>query len=314
MSKLNLVVLLVLIILVAGTAVLTNTYETKLVGQKRDFEGKVAGLESQLSELQDQFTTLSSQQEKTSLSIKELQNREVVKQKSQDELLTAAVARVAPVVVSIVVSKDVPQLEVVYVNPFGDDPFFKNFDIRIPVYQQKGSQRQKVGAATGFLVTSDGYILTNKHVVADESANYTVLLANGQQKEAKVVYKDLTQDIAIIKIEGGGYGTASLGNSDSLQLGQTVAAIGNALGEYNNSVSVGIISGIDRTIEASGVRLEHVIQTDAAINPGNSGGPLLDLNGRVVGINVATVIGANSVGFSLPVNMVKGIVKTAIGR
>lgn len=282
------------------------------------FEEKVLSLQERVDELEQRLQTLSGEQQQNAISIKELEARQVVKQKSQDELLTAAVARVAPAVVSIVVSKDVPKLEIVYKNPFGDDPFFKNFDIRIPVYQQKGVERQRVGAGTGFLIDSQGYILTNRHVVTDDAADYTVLLSDGKQKPAKVVYKDPQHDVAIIKIEGAGFAQASLGNSDGLQLGQTVAAIGNALGQYNNSVSVGIISGLNRTIEASGggttVRLTNVIQTDAAINPGNSGGPLLDLNAKVVGVNVATVIGSNSISFAIPINTVKGIIKSVLGR
>ncbi len=307
--------ILIVIALAVGTTLTLRSSQKAQEASQLAFAEKVAGLETQIEELQGKIEALSGEQEKTVLSLQELKNREVVKQKSQDELLTAAVAKVAPAVVSVVVSKDVPKLEVVYKNPFGDDPFFKNFNIRIPVYQQKGVERKQVGAGTGFLITSDGYLLTNKHVVADTTASYTVLLTDGSQKEAQVVYRDNSHDIAILKIAGGGLSTAAtFGNSDALKLGQTVVAIGNALGEYNNSVSVGIISGLGRNIEASGVKLNDVIQTDAAINPGNSGGPLLDLGGRVVGVNVATVVGASSISFAIPINVVKGIIKTAIGK
>ncbi len=228
-----------------------------------------------------------------------------------DELLTTAVAKVAPAVVSIVISKDVPLLEIDYVNPFGDDPFFHDFGIRIPVYRQKGVTEKKVGAGTGFIINPDGYIVTNRHVVADPQAKYTVLLSDGQQKQARVVYVDAQWDIAILKIDGDNYPYVALGDSDQLKLGQTVLAIGNALGEYNNSVSVGIISGLNRTIEAAGngqiEKLSGVIQTDAAINPGNSGGPLVDLKGEVVGVNVATVRGSENIGFAIPINIVKQI-------
>lgn len=271
-------------------------------------------LSEKIANLEKIIETLTSNQEEDAAALKELENRQVVRQQSQDDLLTAAVAKAAPAVVSIVISKDVPKLEVVYQNPFGNDPFFKDFGFQVPVYRQKGVEHQKVGAGSGFLITSDGYILTNKHVVADEQADYTALLANGKQLPAKVIYKDPDNDIAIIKIDGAGYGTVSLGDSVSLKLGQSVVAIGNALGEYNNSASVGIISGLDRTIEASGERLTGVIQTDAAINPGNSGGPLLDLNGRAIGVNVATVLGSSNISFSIPINVVKGIVKKAIDR
>ncbi len=101
----------------------------------------------------------------------EVVRREVIREKSQEELLTAAVAKIAPSVVSIIVSKDVPKMEVTYVNPFGDDPYFKDFGIRIPVYQEQGVERQNVAAGTGFLIRSNGYILTNKHVAEDTASN-----------------------------------------------------------------------------------------------------------------------------------------------
>jgi S1-C subfamily serine protease len=138
-------------------------------------------------------------------------------------------------------------------------------------------------------------------------------LSSGEKKVARVVYRDPTTDIAILKVDGTGYTTIALGDSSDIKLGQTVAAIGNALGEYNNSVSVGIISGLDRTIKASDSAgnietLTGVIQTDAAINKGNSGGPLLDLDGKAIGINTAVSQGANSIGFAIPITAVKTIV------
>lgn len=240
-----------------------------------------------------------------------------MKQKSQDELLISAVARVTSGVVSIVVSKDVPLLEVSYQNPFGDDLYFKNFKFQVPVYRQRGFERKKVGAGTGFIVTRDGYIITNKHVVEDKLAQYMILLFDGNQKEAKLIYKDQSNDIAILKVEGTNYSPISLGDSSSLKLGQTVVAIGNALGNYNNSVSVGIVSGLNRNIEARNEngaveQLNGIIQTDATINPGNSGGPLLNLNGEAVGINVATFIGSNNISFSIPINVVKSMVNNII--
>ena len=245
----------------------------------------------------------------------EIIRREVIKQESQEELLTKAVSRVAPAVVSIVVTKDVPLLEVVYENPFGDDPFFRDFGFRIPRYRQKGTTKKKVGAGTGFIIDAKGYIITNRHVINEDGACYTVLLTSGEQKLAKVLYIDNEIDIAILKIEGNNFLSTVLGDSDSLKLGQSVFAIGNALGEYNNSVSVGIISGLNREIEAFGEsgteKLKGVIQTDAAINPGNSGGPLVTLNGEVIGINVA-MAHAENIGFSIPINIVKNIINSQI--
>lgn len=271
-----------------------------------------------IAELEQKLDKAIEQEQIDFLTLKELENRKQVVQKSQDELLTAAVAKAAPGVVSIVISKDVPLLEVSYRNPFGDDPYFKNFKFQVPVYRQKGVERKKVGAGTGFLIARNGYILTNKHVVDDDSAQYMVLLSDGSQKEASLVYKDANSDIAILKISGAGYSPISLGDSSSLKLGQTVVAIGNALGSYNNSVSVGIVSGLNRDIETRGgsgspEQLKGIIQTDAAINLGNSGGPLLNLNGEAVGINVATVIGSNNISFSIPVNVVKDMIKKVIG-
>ncbi len=248
--------------------------------------------------------------------LKTLAGRKPSTSPSSDELLTTAVNKVAPAVVSIVVSKDVPKLEVVYENPFGDDPFFRNVGIRIPRYQQKGTEVKKVGAGTGFLFRADGYIVTNNHVVADTAATYTVLLNDGTQKPAQVLHRDSKLDIAVVKMEGNSYPAVVLGDSSNLKLGQSVFAIGNALGEYSNSVSRGIISGLDRTVTASGPSgteiLEGVLQTDAAINPGNSGGPLVDLNGVVVGLNVATVRGSNNISFSIPINRVKSIIDQVV--
>jgi serine protease Do len=267
-----------------------------------------------IAALEQEVKTLAER--KPEIIKQEVIKKEVVQEKSQEELLTAAVAKVAPSVVSIVVSKDVPKLEVVYENPFGNDPFFQNFNIRIPQFRQKGTEFKKVGAGTGFLINSNGSIITNRHVVADEEATYTVLLSNGSQKVAAVIYRDPKVDFAVLKIEGKDYPYANLGDSGELKLGQSVFAIGNALGEYSNSVSVGVISGLNRTVEASGSfgqeTLSGVLQTDAAINPGNSGGPLADLHGKVIGINVATVIGSHNISFSIPVNMIQSILKKVI--
>jgi len=309
--------LVVTIFMLVAAVAITSEVGTKKA--ERALSGRLQPFQQELRDLQGKITDLATLQQKTEADLKEVQNRQVVRQKSQDELLTAAVSRVAPKVVSIVISRDVPLLEVSYENPFGNDPFFQDIGIRVPVYRQKGVEKQKVGAGTGFLITSDGYILTNRHVVSDDASDYTVLLADGKQKSAKVVYRDEGQDIAIVKIDGTGYGTVSFGDSGSLRLGQTVAAIGNALGEYGNTVSVGIISGLDRTLQAAGAdgqseEIRGAIQTDAAINPGNSGGPLLDLSGQVVGVNVATVLGSSNISFSIPTNVVKSIIKNVLGK
>lgn len=178
------------------------------------------------------------------------------------------------------------------------------------------------GGGTGFIVSEDGLILTNKHVVLDEKAKYTVFTSDGEEFSAEVLARDPLQDLAIIKInqEDKLFPVLELGDSDDLNPGQTVIAIGNALAEFKNTVSVGVISGLGRTITASGgtfvETLENVIQTDAAINRGNSGGPLLNLEGKVIGMNTAMAVQAQSIGFAIPINKAKRAIEQiqTIGR
>ena len=309
----------VVMIIALNTGVLAALYFGSSQKQEKAFDAKITALQKQVSGLQDKLEIVSGQKVAVAPPVAEVSQREVIREKSQDQQLTEAVAKTAPAVVSIVISKDVPQLEVTYQNPFGNDPFYQDFGIQVPVYRQKGTVRQKVGAGTGFLITSDGYILTNRHVVADTQASYTVLLSDGRQLDAQVVYRDANQDAAVVKINAKNLPTVSLGDSSGLQLGQAVIAIGNALGEYNNSVSTGIVSGLNRKIEAATAdgsleAINGVIQTDAAINPGNSGGPLLSLDGKVIGVNVATVTGSSNISFSIPINFVKSIIKSVTGK
>lgn len=315
---------IILLVAVGASSITAFVWREQKDAELETLKGQVIALEQKLQRqikgVQDQVTTDSASENPPSPVITtptpvpqaEAERREVVRAASQDELLTEAVAKVTPAVVSIVITKDVPQLEVVYENPFGDDPFFRDFGVTIPRYRQKGTIKQKVGGGTGFLVSKNGYIVTNRHVVADDSASYTALLSKGQQKDIQVIYKDAIHDLAILKIDGNDYPSITLGDSDNLKLGQTVIAIGNALAEYNNSVSVGILSGLNRTIEASGEKLFGVLQTDAAINPGNSGGPLVSLDGKVIGVNVATIVGASSISFSIPINEVKRIMDKTV--
>jgi len=236
-------------------------------------------------------------------------------QTSQEEKIIQAVKSVSPAVVSIIISKDVPIMEQRFVNPFGDieQLFGQPFGFSIPEYYQKGTEKKEVGGGTGFIVSEDGMILTNKHVVSDEKAEYTVFTNDGKKFLAKVLARDQVQDIAIIQVVQGEnikFPTVQLGDSENLQIGQSVIAIGNALGEFKNTVSVGVVSGLGRTITASGgdevaETLEGIIQTDAAINRGNSGGPLLNLKGDVIGMNTAVVSDAQSLGFTIPINKAK---------
>jgi len=238
--------------------------------------------------------------------------------KSTEEQIVSVVEKVSPAVVSIIITKDLPVLEEYYqeYNPFGDDEFLRRFfgddffSFKIPRYRQKGTEKKEIGGGTGFIISSDGLILTNKHVVADEKAEYTVLLNEGEKVSAQVLARDPVQDIALLKIDKTNLPTVKLGDSDKLKIGQTVIAIGNALGEFRNTVSVGVISGLRRSITAGNQfgqseYLPEVIQTDAAINQGNSGGPLLNLRGEAIGINVAMAQGAENIGFALPINRVK---------
>ncbi|MCX6760105.1 MAG: trypsin-like peptidase domain-containing protein [Candidatus Nealsonbacteria bacterium] len=233
-------------------------------------------------------------------------------QTNEEAKTIQSIKDVSPAVVSIIISKDVPVFEQ-YMQQFQQiDPFFGPFQFQIPQQRQKGTEKQEVGGGTGFIVTSDGIILTNKHVVSDDTAEYTVYTNTGKKYPAKVLALDPVQDLAVIKIEpesGATFPTVKLGNSDEIQLGQSVIAIGNALGEFRNTVSSGVVSGLSRTINASGgstsETLEDVIQIDAAINPGNSGGPLINLNGEVIGINTAMVQQAQSIGFTIPINKAK---------
>ncbi|MDP2934468.1 MAG: trypsin-like peptidase domain-containing protein [bacterium] len=223
-----------------------------------------------------------------------------------EKTIPEVVKEVSPAVVSIIVSKLVPILERGFYNPFGEN---SPFDIRIPILREKGKELQEVGGGTGFIVSRDGLIVTNKHVVFDEDAEYSVFTNDGKEYKAKVLARDPIQDVAILQISATNLSMVRLGDSDKLEIGQTVIAIGNALGEFRNTVSAGIISGLLRTITASGggvsEQLEQLIQTDTAINPGNSGGPLLNLYGEVIGINTAIVKDAQSIGFAIPVNKVK---------
>ena len=227
-------------------------------------------------------------------------------QTSQEETTIKVVNDASRAVVSIIVTKDLPVIEQYYINPFPESPF--NF--QIPQFRQKGTQKQEVGGGTGFFVSEDGMILTNAHVVSDTEADYTVLTNDAKKFSAKVLARDTFRDLAILKIENQEkFPTLKFGDSDKLQIGQTVITIGNALGEFRNTVSVGVISGLGRTVSASGggtvETLEDVIQTDAAINKGNSGGPLLNLKGEVIGVNFAMAEAAENVGFAIPINKAK---------
>ncbi len=220
------------------------------------------------------------------------------------------VATYQPIAVSIVETRDVQVLKRCTGGlPFFLDPFGSTG--RSCTYE---NQTQQVGGGSGFIVGADGIIMTNKHVVADETSEYTVIFNDQKEEKAVKIYRDPNTDAALIKVNRTGLTAATLGDSDSVQIGQFIVVIGNALGEYANSASFGIISGVGRSIVASNgssrsEELEKVFQTDAAINPGNSGGPMINLNGEVIGINTAKVQGAENIGFALPINTVKSLLQ-----
>ncbi|EKE19243.1 MAG: hypothetical protein ACD_9C00073G0004 [uncultured bacterium] len=232
----------------------------------------------------------------------------------EDSAIIDVVDKSSPSVVSIVISKNVPSAQNYFNNPGNFfNPFFDIPGLDGNNKDDSGTEKQKVGGGSGFFITSDGFILTNRHVVEDQQASYTVVTNDGKEYEATILARDPVRDVAVIKIEGNSFPVVSLGDSDNLKIGQSVIAIGNSLGEFSNSVSRGIVSGLKRNLDAgSGYgdseRLTDIIQTDAAINPGNSGGPLLDIDGRVIGINVAVAQGAQNVGFALPINQAARII------
>ncbi len=238
-----------------------------------------------------------------------------------EEQLISAVKKASPAVVSITVTKNVPIIEQYYVNPFGNDPFFQQFfgdQFQIPQYRQKGTEKKEVGGSSGFIISANGLILTNKHVVSDTEAEYTVFTNDGKNYPAQVLARDPVQDLAVLKIDAEGLKTLILADSDNVEVGQIAIAIGNALGEFRNTINVGVVSGIGRSITASGggvsETLSNVIQTDASINPGNSGGPLLNLRGEVIGINTAVASGAQSIEFAIPINQAKRDINDAITK
>jgi S1-C subfamily serine protease len=234
--------------------------------------------------------------------------------KSQEDLVISAVKEASPSVVSIVASRDLPAIQNQF-SPFQDE-FFRDFfgdDFRVEPSPEGETQKQELSSGSGFIISEDGYIITNKHVVAYDDVDYSVVLNNEESYEAIVVDRDTITDLAVLKIEiDENLATVELGDSSSLEVGQTVIAIGNALGEFSNTVSTGVISGLSRTVIAGGLgnteKLTNVIQTDASINPGNSGGPLLDSSGKVIGINTAMASGAQNIGFAISINELKSVI------
>ncbi|PJC28146.1 hypothetical protein CO054_01720 [Candidatus Shapirobacteria bacterium CG_4_9_14_0_2_um_filter_39_11] len=221
---------------------------------------------------------------------------------TEESVVIEVAERVSPSVVTINVTKEQSAL------PFQIE--FGPFGINIPQQRQENVAQD---IATGFIISSDGLIVTNKHVVSDTSVKYRIITKDDKTYEVQKIYRDPANDIAILKIDppAGGLKPVELGDSSNLKVGQFVIAIGTALGEFRHTVTTGVISGIGRSITAGSPlegyveQLDNVIQTDAAINMGNSGGPLLNSAGQVIGISVAVSLEGQNIGFALPINIVK---------
>lgn len=226
----------------------------------------------------------------------------------QESVVTKVVEESLPSVVTVGISKTTSIADTYQFNPF--DPF-SPFE-RLPQTQKK--VEQNIGS--GFIISANGLIITNRHVVSDTEAEYQVLTNDNKKYDVKNIYRDPLNDLAILKINfpAGGLKPLKLGDSSKLKLGQMAIAIGTPLGEFTNTVTVGIVSGLGRGITAGSPfegyveKLDNVIQTDAAISPGNSGGPLLNSSGEVVGINTAIAQEGQNIGFAIPVNVVKGLI------
>ena len=212
-----------------------------------------------------------------------------------------------PAVVSIIISKSLKEIEKELPELYPQlTP--GQFPLNIPPDKIDAHGMVQIGGGSGFVIDSSGIILTNKHVIAEPHSSYTVITNDNERYVAEVLARDPVNDVAILKIKPKNkLSVVELGDSDKVELGETVLAIGNALGIFKNTVSFGIISGLSRSISAQAdpsappQEMRGLIQTDAAINPGNSGGPLVDMNGRAVGINAAVVFGAQNISFAIPI-------------
>jgi S1-C subfamily serine protease len=226
---------------------------------------------------------------------------------NEESVIINAVEKVKPSVVTIGVTQTGRNLNNIFdINPL--DPFGG-------MQRREGNSEpieQDIGS--GFVITEDGLIVTNKHVVSDVDMPYKVITSDDKTYKVEKIYRDPSNDVAILKINATGLTPIELGDSDSIRVGQLAIAMGTALGEFRQTVTTGVISGVGRGItagspfEGSVERLDNVIQTDAAINPGNSGGPLLNSAGLVIGVNTAVSAEGQNIGFAIPINIVKDAV------
>ncbi|MEK7571284.1 MAG: trypsin-like peptidase domain-containing protein [Patescibacteria group bacterium] len=237
------------------------------------------------------------------------QESEKIKIVSEESITVDIVKKSAPSVVTIA---DENTARFNTMQNFGSFSFFETPQQEIP------EEPQSIGS--GFIIEKDGLIVTNKHVVADSEGQYVVISNDDKKYTVKNMYRDPLNDISILKIDpaehrGNTLQAMPVGDSSKLEAGQYVVAIGTALGEFRNTVTTGVISGLGRGIttgspfEGSVERLDNVIQTDAAINPGNSGGPLLNSSGQVIGVNTAVSADGENIGFAIPINTIKDSLK-----
>lgn len=234
----------------------------------------------------------------------------IVKQPIQlnnyEDTITSIIQKSLPSVVTIKVSKTTQSPSSIIFDPFDSSSPFK----KVP----GKTQEIEGNIGSGFVISKDGYIVTNKHVVADSEAQYTVITNDGKQHNVTKVSRDPLNDLAIVKIEAHDLKPLKLADSENIKLGQTVIAIGTPLGQFTNTVTTGIISGLGRGVVAntdlqgSVERLDNVIQTDAAINPGNSGGPLISSDGLVIGVNTAISSSGQNIGFAIPSNVISDLI------
>lgn len=231
-----------------------------------------------------------------------------IKMSGDESTITSVIETSLPSVVTIGIKKTITTQGRIEIDPF--DPFggFR---------RQPGQERnieQNIGS--GFIISKDGLVITNKHVVSDEEATYQILTNDKKKLDVQKIYRDPLNDLAILKVEASNLQPLTLGDSSKLKLGQTAIAIGTPLGEFTNTVTTGIVSGLGRGITAGSPyegfveKLDNVIQTDAAISSGNSGGPLLNSQGQVIGINTAVASQGQNIGFAIPVNIVKELIDT----
>lgn len=228
---------------------------------------------------------------------------------NQEEKTVKIIEKVLPAIVSISVSQKIDKIE--KETPQFIFPVFEKDKKRASLMAKKvDGENINISGGSGFVIDPSGIIVTNIHVVSGKDFLYEILFSNGHRQTAKLIGTDAINDIAFLKINNNGiFPYITLGDSSKVKLGQSVLAIGNALGIFYNTVSKGIVSGLSRCISAENESvtesLRGLIQTDAAINPGNSGGPLINLKGEAVGINSANVAKAENIGFALPINIIK---------